>query len=273
MVESATRSFENPNRARPSWSMRTAGSGSRRSLRGGVFVSAAGERAAAHELAVHVARPASTDPGRVVAEVRGVRKSYGQEVALEAVDATILSGRLHALTGPSGSGKTTLLRLLAGFDDPDEGEIILAGTPVGDLDATARARLRREHVGYVTQQPSLIEYLSVRENVALGLEVRGRPVEGIDEVIDAVGLTQRADQRVSRLSTGEHARVAVARAIASSPDVLLVDEPTSRLDQANAASVTALLERLADEWQTAIVCATHDPIVIERAHAEVSLGE
>ena len=118
----------------------------------------------------------------------------------------------------------------------------------------------------------MIEYLSVRENIAIGLEVRGRGVHGVDTVIDAVGLTPRADQRVSRLSTGEQARVAVARALAASPDLLLVDEPTSRLDQANAASITALLERLADEWQTAILCATHDPIVIERAQAEIKLG-
>jgi len=241
-------------------------------VRGGIFISAAGERVAPEELGQRVVRRRRAASEAVVAEVRGVRKSYGRELALDGVDATISAGRLYALTGPSGSGKTTLLRLIAGFDDADDGEILLAGIRLRGLDAAARARLRREHVGYVTQQPSLIEYLSVRENVALGLEVRGRDVRGVDEVIAAVGLGQRAEQRVSRLSTGEQARVAVARAIAASPTLLLVDEPTSRLDQANAASVTALLERLADEWQAAIVCATHDPIVIERAEVEIALA-
>lgn len=209
---------------------------------------------------------------RTVAEVRGLVRRFAATTAIDGLDATFGSGRLTAVTGPSGSGKTTLLHLLAGLDLPTTGEVVVLGTRVDALDRDERAALRAREIGFVGQQPGLVPFLSARENVELALALRDLPVDGrAGEVLAAVGLAERADQRLSRLSTGERARVAIARALAPRPSLLLVDEPTSRLDQANAVAVAALLARLAREHDTAVVCATHDPVVIDQADVRLEL--
>jgi ABC-type lipoprotein export system ATPase subunit len=233
-----------------------------------------GDRAAPQRRPDVVSLP-SAGAAAVTAELRGVTKRYGAATPVERLDAAFASGRLAVVTGPSGSGKTTLLHLLAGLELPDEGEVLLLGTDVTRLDRAARARLRRDAVGYVGQQPGLTGFMSARENVELGLALRGvaaaDATERALEALEAVGLGERTEQRVERLSTGERLRVAVARALAPRPPVLLADEPTSRLDQANARSVAVLLARLAREWGATIVCATHDPVVVEQADLELPL--
>ena len=209
---------------------------------------------------------------RNVATLRGVTKSYGNRKVLDALDTTFKSSTLTAVVGPSGSGKTTLLHILAGLELPDAGEIDVLGTDMTQLDRAGRARLRGEHVGYVGQQPGLVATMSAVENVELALALRGLPTDGARETLDAVGLTDRAEQRIARLSTGERGRVAIARALAPRPELLLADEPTSRLDQANAISVGALFVRLAREFGAAVVCATHDPLLIEQADETLMLG-
>jgi putative ABC transport system ATP-binding protein len=124
----------------------------------------------------------------------------------------------------------------------------------------------------VGQRPGLVPFLSARENVELAEEIHAVPHERAHELLAAVGLTERSEQRVSRLSAGEQVRVAVARALAAQPELLLVDEPTARLDQANALTLAALLSRLARETGAAVVCATHDPLLIEQADAELALA-
>jgi ABC-type lipoprotein export system ATPase subunit len=239
---------------------------------GGILIASAGAASApTPAVAEPAAKRRADGAGEVVVEAHAVVKRYGTQVALHGVDAVLRRGRMYALTGRSGSGKTTLLRLLAGFGDPDSGEIVIAGQTLQALDHAARAELRRTRIAFVTQQPALLEFLTVEENVALGLEVRRLPVTGVGPTIEAVGLTPRAQQRVARLSAGEQARAAIARALASAPDLLLADEPTARLDQANAAAVAALLARVAAEHGTAIVCATHDPVVIAQADVEIAL--
>jgi ABC-type lipoprotein export system ATPase subunit len=217
-----------------------------------------------------VARP----PRRVVAAVSGLRRTYGSGAtavaALDGLDATFASGRLTVVTGPSGSGKTTLLHLLAGLDLPTAGEIEVVGTRVDTLDRAGRAALRAREIGFVGQQPGLVPFLSARENVELALAIRGAKHDA-NALLAAVGLEERAGQRLERLSQGERARVAIARALASRPAVLLVDEPTSRLDQANAVAVAALLADVARQQDTAVICATHDHVVIEQADAELPL--
>ncbi len=210
----------------------------------------------------------------VVAEVHGVERRYGETIALRPTDATFRAGRLHALTGPSGSGKTTFLHVLAGLELPDGGSVTVGGVDLGSLDRTGRAALRREQIAYVGQQAGLVPHLSALENVELVLALRGEPDGRPDALraLDAVGLSERATQRVARLSQGERARVAIARAAASRPALLLADEPTSRLDGANAIAVAILLGRLARETGAAVVCATHDPLVIEQADSQVSLA-
>jgi ABC-type lipoprotein export system ATPase subunit len=199
------------------------------------------------------------------AEARGIRKAFGPNPVLSGFDATFTAGALHAITGPSGSGKTTLLHILGGLELPDAGDVTIGGRPLTGLDRAGRARVRREHVGFVGQQPGLVPFLSARENVELGLAIRGLPPAGALEILDVVGLAERAEQRVSRLSAGERERVAIARALAPRPTVLLLDEPTSKLDQANALAVAGMLARLARETGAAILCATHDPVVIDHA--------
>jgi ABC-type lipoprotein export system ATPase subunit len=220
------------------------------------------------EVASHAAAPVPEPAagGELTAELRGVTKAYECATpVLERVDACFRGGRLYAVTGPSGSGKTTLLHLLAGLDVPGAGEVVVAGTAISALDRAGRARHRRAAVALVGQEPGLVPFLSARENVALALELRGLGPGGADAALDAVGLTARADQAVAVLSAGERERVAVARAVAVRPALLLADEPTAKLDQANALAVAALFARLAREIGTTIVCATHDPVVIEQA--------
>jgi ABC-type lipoprotein export system ATPase subunit len=214
---------------------------------------------------------AAVDRGAAL-RTRGLTKRYGSRVVLDALDATFDSGALTVVTGPSGSGKTTLLDVVAGLELPDGGSVLIGDVEVTALDRAGRAALRRERIGYVAQQPELIPFLSARENVALGLDLRGRPADAAVGALAAVGLAELADQRVERLSGGERFRVAIARALAPAPDVLIADEPTSRLDEPNARGVVSLLARLARERAAAVVVASHDPIAIEQADELVALG-
>jgi ABC-type lipoprotein export system ATPase subunit len=214
------------------------------------------------------------DPGDTVVAARGITRILGGRTVLHGLDLDVRRGELRVVTGRSGSGKTTLLRLLAGLDQPDEGEVELLGQVLGPLDRTALAGLRRRHVGIVPQESSLVPFLGARENVELGLLVRGqRDPAAVEATCEAVGLSHRLELPVSRLSAGERARVAVARALAARPALVLADEPTSRLDRDGADAIATLLVRLAREQGTAIVCATHDRAVVERADVSLALGD
>ena len=220
--------------------------------------------------------PVQQAPGEVVARTVSLAKSYGGEPVFRDLTLDLAAGQLSAVTGPSGSGKSTLLHLLAALDLPSAGEVLVLGTSVSTLDATGRARLRREHIGLVTQGTDLVPFLTARESVELALALRGVSREDASErataTLASVGLDELSGQRVSRLSMGERQRVAVARALATQPQLLLADEPTARLDEANARAVGRLFAELAATTGTAIVCATHDPVLIEHARTEVPLG-
>jgi ABC-type lipoprotein export system ATPase subunit len=257
--------------------LEAAGIGDRARARledGAVVLTPAGEpvRAAAEQ----VTDSDVLRPGAAVAEVRAAERSYPGVRGLAAVDATFAAGTVTAVTGPSGSGKSTLLRLLAGLDDPTAGSVAVLGTSPASLDRAERARFRRRHVAVVGQDPDLVPFLGARENVELALSIRGAGDasnrEHALDLLAAIGLGDRVDHRADRLSAGERQRVAVAAALAARPELLLADEPTARLDGANAVAVAALLVRLARETGAAVVCATHDPLVIEQADAEVRLA-
>jgi putative ABC transport system ATP-binding protein len=149
-------------------------------------------------------------------------------------------------------------------------------TPLSSLDASARAELRRSFVALVQQGTDLVPFLDARETVELALLRRGIARAdarvAAEDALAAVGLAELAGQRVGRLSMGERQRVAIARALAAQPRLLLADEPTARLDEANARAVGALFAALADQTGAAVVCATHDPVLTARASAEVALG-
>jgi ABC-type lipoprotein export system ATPase subunit len=244
-------------------------------LEGGAIVlaPAPGTRASNTVLQASGPEPPSEAPGPTVAEVRELAKRYGATAVFEGIDATLRGGRLHAVIGPSGSGKTTFLHLLAGLEVPDGGSVEIGGVDLNGLDRAGRAALRRAEVAYVGQQAGLVPHLSALENVELALALRGiedgRPAALA--ALESVGLGERATQRVARLSQGERARVAIARALAAEPRLLIADDPTSRLDGANAIAVAILLARLARDTGAAVVCATHDPLVIEQADETVPL--
>jgi ABC-type lipoprotein export system ATPase subunit len=182
------------------------------------------------------------------------------------------SAGFTAVVGRSGSGKTTLLHLLAGLEQPTAGEVLVDEQELGALDRSKVAAVRRRQIALVTQEPGLVPHLTARENVELGLQVRGISEDGSVDALVQVGLADRLDHRADRLSAGERQRVAIARAVAVSPRILLADEPTARLDQANAKAVGRLLARLAHENDTAVVCATHDAALIEEADEELALA-
>jgi putative ABC transport system ATP-binding protein len=217
--------------------------------------------------------------GATIAELRQVGKLFGSgrhtAEVFTGFSARLSENRFTVVTGPSGSGKSTLLNLLAGLELPSEGEVVVLGEVVSSLDRSARAALRRTQLGVIAQDAGLVPFLSARENVELTLAARGLSradaAAASDDALVAVGLGELAGQRVVRLSMGERQRVAIARAVAARPKLLLADEPTARLDAANALEIGALLARLVDERGTTMVCATHDPLVIEQADEELEL--
>ncbi len=212
-----------------------------------------------------------------VLEVRGVSRRYGEQVALDGLDVTFLPQQLSVVVGPSGSGKSTLLALLTGMDVPDEGEVRLGDVVVSSLDRVARADLRRERIAVVGQAPGLSGFLSARENVELGLALRGvgkdEASERATEALNAVRLAAHVDRRVELLSAGQRERVALARAFAARTPVVVADEPTSRLDAVTTLEIGAILAELAHTTGTTVVCATHDPLLIGLADREVRLHE
>ena len=222
--------------------------------------------------------PARWTPVRV--ELRAVARSFGRGPARRQVlggfTHDFAPGRVTAITGRSGAGKTTLLRLVAGLDRPSSGQVMVDGHPLGDSDADHLASLRRERIGYLSQEPVPIGFLSAAENTVLILRIRGwdadAAAERADEALVRAGLADRARQRVHRLSAGEAQRLALARALASARGLLIVDEPTSRQDENNARTVAALLAAAAHEEGQTVICATHDPAVIREADTVVRLG-
>ena len=208
-------------------------------------------------------------------ELRGVTRRYGQDVALDDLTATFAPGRLSVVTGPSGSGKSTLLSLVSGLDLPDEGEVLIGGRSMSDLDRDARARFRRDTIAFIGQSPGLSGFLTARENVELGLAIRG--IDGIDaheraiDALVAVGLAEHADRLADLLSAGQRERVAVARALAARTPVIIADEPTSRVDVAAALTLGGLFADIAHEHGTTFICATHDPVLIGFADVDVQL--
>ena len=192
---------------------------------------------------------------------------------LEGVSFDVQPGATCAIVGPSGSGKTTLLGLCAGLDRPTRGTVTLAGTDLGPLDEDARAALRAEAVGFVFQSFRLLPTLTAAENVAVPLELRGEPgarAAALD-LLDRVGLADRAGHYPTQLSGGEQQRVALARAFSGRPALLFADEPTGNLDAETGARVEALLFNLNREAGTALVVVTHDPELAARCEQVVSL--
>jgi ABC-type lipoprotein export system ATPase subunit len=221
--------------------------------------------------------PGNSTPARV--ELERVSFAYAENgrerVVLEDLSHNFACGCLTVISGRSGSGKTTLLRLIAGLDRPDSGELLIDGQPLTASDREGLAALRRQRIGYMPQESTGIGFLSAQENVVVALRLRG--IDDDDAAaraaafLAALSLSERVRQRVARLSAGEAQRVALARALASSRGLLILDEPTSRLDEVNAGTVAALLAGAARTGQT-VICATHDPQLVSQADAVMRLN-
>jgi putative ABC transport system ATP-binding protein len=184
-------------------------------------------------------------------------------------------GGFLAIVGPSGSGKTTLLGLLAGLDRPTHGRVVLDGTDLGGLDEDARARLRREKVGFIFQSFQLIPTLTAQENVQVPLELAGDPSAATvaEELLRRVGLGERGHHYPTQLSGGEQQRVAVARAFSTRPKILFADEPTGNLDGKNGNTVVELMTALNEEFGTTLVLVTHDLELAGLARRTIRLAD
>lgn len=189
-------------------------------------------------------------------EIRGVGKRFGSFVALQDVSVSIPTGQLTALLGPSGGGKSTLLRIIAGLEEADEGSIVIEG-----VDATSLPPQRR-NVGFVFQHYAAFKHMTVAKNVAFGLEIRKRPRDEVDrrvrELLQLVHLEQFSHRLPSQLSGGQRQRMALARALAVEPTVLLLDEPFGALDAQVRKELRAWLRRLHDEVHVTTIFVTHD---------------
>ena len=220
---------------------------------------------------IRAAEPArSWSPARV--ELRAASRGYGNGRArrpvIEELSHRFAPGCVTAVIGRSGSGKSTLLRIIAGLDRPDTGEVLIDEHPIAEADPERLASLRRERIGYMPQEPAPASFLSAEESIVLALRVRGigepAAVARAHAALANVDVTDRARQRVLRLSAGETQRLALARALACAGGLLIADEPSSRLDEASTGRVARLLAEAAAGGHT-VICATHDPAVIARA--------
>ncbi len=215
-------------------------------------------------------------------EARELRKDYqggdgGTIEVLRGLDLSVASGEFLAVTGESGSGKSTLLHLLGALDQPTSGLISLDGVRYDSLDEVAAAKLRNHRIGFVFQFHHLLRDFTALENVAMPLLIRGESPPAArarsQELLESVGLGARITHLPAQLSGGEQQRTAVARALAGQPDLILADEPSGNLDEANAAELHALFGRLARDFQTAVVVVTHNRTLANLADRVLTLRE
>jgi putative ABC transport system ATP-binding protein len=197
--------------------------------------------------------------------------------ALRGVNLSITNGEFTALVGPSGSGKTTLLQMIGCLDQPTSGHVIINGKDVTTLNRNQRADMRRGTIGFIFQFFALIPTLTAYENVEMPLLLNGHtPKERHDRVVEllkAIDLTDRANNRPDQLSGGQQQRVAIARALSVKPSMILADEPTANLDTENGKQVMEIMQKLNQETGVTFIFATHDPRVMSYAKRIVTLHD
>ena len=203
------------------------------------------------------------DQNRPLLEVAGVSKTYGKQTVLKNVSFTMQPGERVALMGPSGSGKSTLLNLLSGIDHPDNGQILLASNDLARASASTLTHIRRHHISTIFQFFHLLPTLTASENIELTLQIAGVAAQErknrVNELLEAVELTSHANAHPDTLSGGESQRIAIARALAHRPKLILADEPTGSLDSKSGQKTLDLLKNLTEKHQIALFLVTHSP--------------
>jgi putative ABC transport system ATP-binding protein len=195
--------------------------------------------------------------------------------ALDGVSVEFATGHFAAIMGPSGSGKSTLMHAMAGLDTLTSGSVMIGSTPLAELNDRELTRLRRDRIGFVFQAFNLVPTLSARENIRLPLDLAGRKPDRdwFELVVDTVGLGDRLKHRPSELSGGQQQRVAVARALASRPDIIFADEPTGNLDSRTGAEILSFMRTAVRELGQTVVMVTHDPVAASYADRVVFLAD
>lgn len=215
-------------------------------------------------------------------ELEDVYKLYGESEdttvrALDGVTVKINSGEFTSIVGPSGSGKSTLLNILSGLDVCTKGLVKLKGKDLSEIKGSELSDFRRDHIGFIFQSYNLIPVLTVKENIEYVLVLQGvgsqKRSARVSEVLKEVGLEGKEDRLPRELSGGQQQRVAVARAIASKPEIILADEPTANLDSKTGTALVEMMKDLNEKHNTTFVFSTHDPIIMDRAKRLIVLKD
>ena len=216
-----------------------------------------------------------------VIETKDLYRSFGsdetQVIALDHVSIEIEQGEFTAIIGPSGSGKTTLLHLMGGLDEPDSGYVTLSDTNIAQMSGNELSDFRRDHIGFIFQAYNLIPVLTAKENIEYIMLLQGiDPSERrkrVNEMLALVALEGLGDRRPAQLSGGQQQRVAVARAMASNPDIILADEPTANLDSKTGVSLLEVMRELNETRNMTFVFSTHDEKIMERASRLIHISD
>lgn len=208
-------------------------------------------------------------------ELKNIKKSFGSLNVLKGVSLQVNKGEILSITGPSGAGKTTLLQIMGSLDRPDSGRVLYDSIDITTLSAKEIAAFRNRHIGFVFQFHQLLPEFTAMENIMIPLLIAGRSMhdskERAMELLDILGLTDRATHKPSELSGGEKQRIAVARALANNPDVILADEPSGSLDSKNKEELHKLFFRLRDMMGQTIVTVTHDESLAGLADRRINI--
>ena len=214
-----------------------------------------------------------------IVEAQGLRKYYGKEnnmvKAIDGVDFAIKRGEFVAIVGMSGSGKSTLLYMLGGVEQPTDGEIILDGAKIYEMNSEDMVAYRRKNIGFIFQSYNLIPVINVLENITLPVELDGGKVDKKDlsEIIDFLGIRDKLYEMPNNLSGGQQQRVAIARALIAKPQIVLADEPTGNLDSKTSEDVMALLKMTSKKFDQTIILITHNNEIAALADRRITIKD
>jgi putative ABC transport system ATP-binding protein len=223
----------------------------------------------------HVAEPYAAPAATAFQATKVYGRGDNEVRALDSVDIDFARSRFTAIMGPSGSGKSTLMHCVAGLDTLTSGQVFIGDTDISSLNDKQLTQLRRDRVGFIFQAFNLVPTLTAMENITLPMTLAGRKPDRdwLSSVIETVGLRERVRHRPSELSGGQQQRVAVARALASQPEIIFADEPTGNLDSHTGAEILSFMRRAVREMGQTIVMVTHDPVAASYADRAVFLAD